>query len=740
MSRSAIGSRLGPPAAVLLVVLGVSCSKPMLHGVAIANERPTVELSQVPLAGDTAGTYVYELSWAGFDADGHILRFQYAVDPPADAGTDTVWVSTTANRHTFVFRADSAASGAAGRLYGFHTVAVIAWDDGGARSAVAFASFTASTVAPTVSIVTPTPSSLLSRELAPAVRIQWNGDDPDGVGTRMPAQYRWKLLTETGDFPREVARVHPDSVRVRYAPAFAGWDSLPGTANSVDIHDLVPGESYTFVVVAIDQAGAYSPVFNLATNMLDFTVRTTATLGPQLTVTSQVFTYTFPSGGILLDPAFYVRGDFAAGVPIPLSWSARTTPGSFIRGYRWVVDIRSVDDETPRQDETGDLSHWSHWSSGTSVVLPAASPASSETHRFFLEAEDDLGLRSLVVVEYTIVRATFSRPLLVVNDTWFAPDHAGPPGCVAPPPRLWPSAAEFDTLLFAVGDKPYKCYAAGSLSSAGIFRGYDYDTLATHFSGPGQPSLAVLGRYRNIIWICDVNSALKFESNPYTNAQPMPLLRDWCMPGNQDRLQTWLLQGGHLWLMGGGAALASLRPYDNVHNGNNVFSPALGELGPGRLMYDGPHWRSEITVLASVGARRSSRAIADSPGVPDYSELPDPLVDKGQAGDPQPLDRTGSVYPGAYAAEYLSQPNPIVEIDPPDPTGVASAALDTLYETVGGDAGTGHPVMTYYHGHDGGSVVFSGFPVWYFQRSQCIQLVDFVLQRIWGLDRQPVLR
>jgi hypothetical protein len=43
--------------------------------------------------------------------------------------------------------------------------------------------------------------------------------------------------------------------------------------------------------------------------------------------------------------------------------------------------------------------------------------------------------------------------------------------------------------------------------------------------------------------------------------------------------------------------------------------------------------------------------------------------------------------------------------------------------------------MTYYHGSEGGPVVFSGFPIWFFQRSQCQALADFVLQDIWGLSR-----
>ena len=48
--------------------------------------------------------------------------------------------------------------------------------------------------------------------------------------------------------------------------------------------------------------------------------------------------------------------------------------------------------------------------------------------------------------------------------------------------------------------------------------------------------------------------------------------------------------------------------------------------------------------------------------------------------------------------------------------------------------------MTYYHGLESPPVVFSGFNIWSFNRNDCIQLVDFVLQQIWGLPRQGVVR
>jgi hypothetical protein len=55
--------------------------------------------------------------------------------------------------------------------------------------------------------------------------------------------------------------------------------------------------------------------------------------------------------------------------------------------------------------------------------------------------------------------------------------------------------------------------------------------------------------------------------------------------------------------------------------------------------------------------------------------------------------------------------------------------------------------MTYYHGRDVPKInsarsynVFSGFPIWDFRRVEQIALVDFVLQELWGLTRDPISR
>jgi len=50
------------------------------------------------------------------------------------------------------------------------------------------------------------------------------------------------------------------------------------------------------------------------------------------------------------------------------------------------------------------------------------------------------------------------------------------------------------------------------------------------------------------------------------------------------------------------------------------------------------------------------------------------------------------------------------------------------------------PTMTYYHGSTAHQFVFTGFSIWSYARQDCIGLVDFVLQDLWGLPRQNIDR
>jgi hypothetical protein len=135
-------------------------------------------------------------------------------------------------------------------------------------------------------------------------------------------------------------------------------------------------------------------------------------------------------------------------------------------------------------------------------------------------------------------------------------------------------------------------------------------------------------------------------------------------------------------------------------------------------------------------------------GAPHYGLLPEVLRFKSTATDPPWPFRSGNT--GAFYRstdlEYLRAPNAIVaDVQTSPRHEVLVPVLDTLMVATGSplplpDPNPAidrrvNPVMTYYHGPDCGPVVFSGFDVWTWSRPDCVQLVDAVLQGIWGLTR-----
>jgi hypothetical protein len=716
-------------AAWLSVLAGCA---PGLSGNLAPNQLPVVELTQFPASVTHRFFYSYRLEWTGSDPDGFVDHFMYAVDPPMAPGGDTSWVVTDERGVTLTLRSDEPdPSGASGAAIGFHTFVLKAVDNRGTASAVVQRAFFTSTVAPSVQIVTPQPAGLVSVSLAPSVRIVWQGTDPDGVGTDEPVKYKYILLTPSSVFPPSVAINDPDSLRRFFAPDFAGWDSTDAERKEASYSNLTPGATYVFAVVAFDEAGAWSPIFSLDNNVLRFRVGFSASLGPRLTLFSEFFSFTYPSGGYTLDPRAEIPIEVLPGDQVRLSWFATPSPGTSVQSYRWRLG-GDVFDETPRENEQTDVSRWSTPSllSQTTVVGPFSG---GEEHRFYVEATDNVGLRSLGIVRITVPGGVgaFSKDLLIIKDTRFNADQAAPGGCVRPPIGTWPTAAELDTFLFARGGAPWKCYPQGTVSTPGLFAGYTFDTLGT---GPGPISFSILGQYRHIVWLIDSRAAL--QTGAGGGSQAMTSLRFMSRTGQMNLLSAYLKRGGRVWLAGGGAGYASTIGYAGVTA--PVFSAAAGELVPGRLMYDGTHWRSEFTVGSGqlLAILKSGRAVSDWPGAPDYSALPVRLDAKTPSTDPFPPNRQGQsanvFYKSVLEFEYLSRPNAIVEAAGPD----TAAVLDTLYNVLSTSfPGNENTVMTLYHGAENGPVMFSGFDLWSYRRSQSGALVDFVLQHVWGLPK-----
>jgi len=732
-------------ALVTLVVWLAGCSQPAKLAL-LPNQRPTLDVTQAPTSSTTPFFYAYELRWAGFDADGRIDHFRYVIDPPTRADSDTPWVNTTDNRRSFLFHADKIDTLNDQTAEGFHTIVLEAIDDRGAFSAPVSRSFTSFTIAPTVQILQPVPNHLLPPTFGPSMRLTWKGTDPDGRTTTKPVQYKFKLFTDgAADFDFTTVLVDPDSLRRRYAPRFSEWDSVSGDTTFATFQNLVPKRRYVAVVVAFDEVGAYSPVFNQDVNMLFFNVDFAGLLGPKMTVFNESFFYQASTGGVSRDPANNIRTEVPSGRPIRFNWSAQGDAGAFISGYRWMMD-GNVGDEEPRSDEVTDVTHWSQYSPLTQqVILPPIVPQGvSETHFLYIEAKDSNQQLSLATVQFTVVKAVFDRDLLVVDDTRLLPDRKVN-NSLDRPRGVWPTAAELDTYFFARGGQPWKAYPAGTLSPIGIFSGYAYDTLATRFLPNGAMTLQQLARYRHVIWYTD-NKSAQNTNDPDETRDPMSQLRWLSTPGRSNVVGTWVSQGGQIWMFGGGTATALQLNWER-RGPQNVFASSDGELVPGRFMYDVFGWRSEISAKSYAQASKPDHPINRDGTMPDATPLPDYLFEK--SGDSDPINvyapnRVGSsdFYQSSQIGEALTQANNVVEDDDPDPNVVhAHAVLDTVYETVGGGMGSQKPTMTVWHGGDGTQrQVFSGFQLWYWQRDEQIAILDWVLQKIWGLPRADVPR
>jgi hypothetical protein len=431
---------------------------------------------------------------------------------------------------------------------------------------------------------------------------------------------------------------------------------------------------------------------------------------------------------------------------VHFGWFATTGSGTFVTGYRWMLD-GNVGDERPRENEATDLNRWSRYSTQTlGVDLPAFNPPGvSESHFLYIEAQDNNSQVSLVVVQFTVVRAVFDKDLLIVDDTRLAGDRPKSGGCMENPRGVWPTAAELDTYFFARGGKPWRCYPAGTLSPVGIFQGYAFDTLGTRFLPQGTLTLQQLSRYRHVVWYTDFKSSLNIN-DPYVTQDPMSELRWLTLPGRSNPLGTWVTQGGQLWMFGGGTASALQRNFEKSGTPSDVYSSTDGELGPGRFMYDVFGWRSEITSKSFAQAQKPGHPISRTADSLDYSLLPDYLFEKNPDIDAlsvyAPTRNYSDFFQTAMVGEGITKPNEVLGDRDPDPGVIRmEAVVDTLYMSIGGQMSQSRPTMTIYHGGFAGQRhVFSGFQLWYWRRDQQLAIVDFVLQKAWGITRQPVPR
>lgn len=768
---------------VLALLGGGACSKDKLKSTRFANIPPIVEMTNAPVSADRSNPYFYafRVNWSGNDPDGRIDHYEYCIDPTE---TDSVWVKTVKNEEILFFRAsqpDSVIGNSAPRASDFHVFVLKAVDNEGAESPRRHRSFFSYTVAPTVAILNPVPSKLLRAQVTPSVRIEWTGVDTDGQFTQRPVKYKYRMIELNAD--NEIYLREPNTLRNLEASLnWAGWDSTSADTQFVQFTNLTPAKSYLFVLVGFDEAGAYNPVWDLNTNMLQLTAGFASSNGPIIHIYNTFIDYAYSSGGYTVDPLREISIEVPSGKPVTVNWDAFPATGSRIQSFRWMLN-GNINDQTPRTDELNDYVHWSQ----ASPTMPNSTTLrglAAGLYRFYLECTDNNGQKSLGILKITSVTPAFNKNLLVLDDTRFEVDKYSA-GCPQVYTKPWPSRAEFDTFFFARGGVPWRCTKqAGSFTSPpGLFAGYSFDTLGTRLGLENPVNgvlLSRLGAYKNIVWLVDDQGALNTVDMDQGIA-PVTALYSMSGPGRASTLAAYLQVGGRVWLAGGGGAYASLIRFDSPSNNQGqttVFTNAKGELVPGRIMYDAAHWRSSIGVTRSLirtfrydytvfagenNTNPITRQVApawshynrfmnnNTGGTlvsPDYARLPVEMRLRTIDVDPMPPTRTSSqtslYYAQSVPCEYLFSANSILEDVNPDADVVDERpVLDTLYQAQGIVLLTNPeraPTMTYYHGSEVNQFVFSGFGIWNYRRQDCMDLVDFVLQDIWGLTRQPVTR
>ena len=751
------------PAPFILVVLALAGCGHSPASLALPNQLPEVQLTAAPRPGGTS-TFVVNLSWSAFDPDGQVERFIYAVDPPVVG--DTAWSTTAEHQLTLTLPSTvppDPLSPAGQRIVArdVHTFAIRAVDNDAGRSPVVTRSFTSTTVAPETVIDSPSPNRQLAVSTLPTVTIRWHGTDLDGVTRKTPVLYKYKFVPAS-DVVGTLEGVPSAAVVQQYfgqdrEGGFATWDSTDTDHASYLASGLTPGRAYLFAVVGRDEAGAWEPRFLLDANTLFFKP-TLASLGPRITLSSAFYVNTQATGGIITDPSKIPTIEIPPGMALPFQWSATTSSGSGIAGYRWAVDIEGGDisNEHPRSDDA-DVHHWSTWSlteNATTVGPFTGSVDTTVSHFLYVEARDQVGFTSLFTLRLSIIVPKLDRPLLVVDDM-----NATLGTSTSVP---YPIEAEQDTFHFAVGGVPDRL--VGGISQPGVFAGFPYDTLDYRFFGRTGIPLSTLGRYRVLAWYTDNASSSGVSETPFGNGKFSNAIRYINVAGHLNTLALYLQHGGKAFLFGDGMVTSI---GNGFFAGNNlsvpfipyVSTPSISRqyvLRPGCFLYDFMHLRSELNTAGTVSVQftRNEQIIGAIPYLPEFAgagsstdRSHDPRIGPSAARNAplwEGLPRFSMAnYRGAPADPaqrsinltwYVSKPLKILEGE--------ESALDTLYllqargyTGSGGNASLsdGMPNATYYHGSEHGPVVWFGFPLYYFERDQGRQAVATVL-RVLGVE------
>jgi hypothetical protein len=539
----------------------------------VENNPPIVEITGGPLNQST-DSYTARIFWTGWDDDGIITHFQYALDPPPEFSEEEIgspedfdtiriipvpgpalfedtlrvskvvdgeiytfdWVQTREFSRAFAFdtpNPDSVQSSGStpepGETFsGPHELYVRGQDNDENFSNLAFVSYTAQTFIPESEITRPDVSAEILL-LGSTLNATWDGLDSDSPDpNKKPTGYLYKLLRlDTLEPPIEIIFV--GSPKILYEKGDPTWTYQSAETTSVILQLGVPGK-YVFGVRAVDVAGAEEARLNFGRNAFKF--QAFATGGKPLLTIRDPSVGTFTYRGI----ATPHEAEVATGQTLFFHWSASAEAyGGQIEAFSWGVDIPDLEAEGPG-------SGWSAWglTDGNFQPIIFTKPG---IHVLYVRVRDIAGTITLGTLILNVIEFTFDKELLFVDDSLddrFPRDH------------------EHDAFWREMIDG----YGAVGPDEIG-----EYHVFPTT---PIPPLLEDLGRYKVVLWEC--------RGSGYNGTTA--LLRSTAL---KPPLSAYSTAGGKLWL-GGRMTVAATTPDETRTRAD--LSYAKEELGPGDFAYD----------------------------------------------------------------------------------------------------------------------------------------------------------
>ncbi len=543
MARGSIRIIVGLAAALILAAW-VGCGKKITPPETPPLQNPETELTYAPLEGDTS-TFRVHFFWNGYDNDGEVVRFRYALDADT-ANSPSTWTATTSKDTTLLFQVDPVTD-----IRG-HVFWVAAEDnDGRFDLTPAKRFFSAKTLPPTSRITNGISGS--GSFVGPNFTFEWEGIDPDGSETGGPApvdSFEYLLLQigtrAAGDsvpLPSWDPIVYQNIINASNGPQlidpYGGW-KWTGIRGKLKRFKSISPDGYVFAIRAVDIAGSTEKAvanFNSQKNVRYFNI-TNKNSGPELRICSSV----------LVDCLSATRGpediqrkeiQIFEGETISFSWTGDASAyGGLIAGYTYALDDTTT-------------AEWGSINLLKDGVTLLPSILTTGLHFLFVRVVDDGGLITNQKVPLRIVHPAFKdagAPFQArIVDDFVAP--GGNP--LAGAPNYPADTVDDDWWL-------QKIQVPLSQDFPGFIFNRDWDTVRRVEGADnerGVPKPADLADYRIVIWWTDFNTTTSAGNGLWKTL----------VGGAYSELAGYLRAGGTLILTGFQVGFSTMAPSGNLY-------------------------------------------------------------------------------------------------------------------------------------------------------------------------------